>query len=101
MVTLAECLGMPAYQSVVAPGTPDVSPLPFRFLLLVSWRLSDSALPFRFAFKLALLGGNLDLGPFFFFFFFVRKKKTHTLSHLLFNLRLGHCCGHFQLNAQT
>lgn len=25
MVTMAECLGMPAYQNVTNPGTPDVS----------------------------------------------------------------------------
>jgi len=80
---------MPAYQSVVAPGTPDVSPLPFCFLLLVSWCLSDPALPFRFAVKLALLGGNLDLG------LFKIKIKKHILFHtsyliydLLFDLRL-------------
>jgi hypothetical protein len=28
LVTLAECLGKPPYQSVGSPGTPDVSPLP-------------------------------------------------------------------------
>ena len=79
LVTVAECLGMPAYQSVVAPGTPDVSPLPFCFLLLVSWRLSDPALLFPFVVKLALLGGSLGLGLFF------KKKQTHSFAKTLFH----------------
>ena len=87
LVTLAECLEMPAYQSVVAPGTPDVSPL-LAFFLLILWRLSDPTLPLHlpFAVKLALLGGNLDLEPFF-------RTKEHAFSRLPFDLQLGHCCG--------
>jgi hypothetical protein len=72
LVTLAECLEMPAYQSVVTPGTPDVSPL-LAFFLLISWCLSDPRLPLHlpFAVKLALLGGDLDLERTFF-----QNKRT-------------------------
>lgn len=63
LVSLSECLGMDPYQSVVSPGTPDVSPLPSRFSLSISWRHSDPALPFRqpFSVNMALLGGKFGL----------------------------------------
>jgi len=107
LVTLAECLGMPAYQSVVAPGTPDVSPLPFCFFLFIPWHFLTPRSPVPLLSQIGI--ARWEFGPWTYFFFLKKKKNTlfhytlfhHTLSHLLSDLRPGHCYEHFPSEHST